>query len=120
MIDLHCHILPGLDDGAPDPEASVALARQAAAEGVETIAATPHVRGDYPLVIGELPERRAAVNLLLAEAGIAVSVVAGGELALSEAPDLTDDELATIRLGEGNYLLVEAPYQSGTELLERG
>lgn len=42
MIDLHCHILPGVDDGAKDMEESIAMARNAVAEGVTHILATPH------------------------------------------------------------------------------
>ncbi|WP_373749757.1 CpsB/CapC family capsule biosynthesis tyrosine phosphatase, partial [Jeotgalibaca porci] len=42
MIDLHCHILPGLDDGAEDLEASLAMAEQAVAQGITHILCTPH------------------------------------------------------------------------------
>ena len=42
FTDLHCHILPGMDDGSPDFETSVAMAKMALAGGVCTIAATPH------------------------------------------------------------------------------
>ena len=48
MIDLHCHVLPGIDDGPRTLDDSVALARAAAAGGVRTIVATPHVSWDYP------------------------------------------------------------------------
>lgn len=46
MIDLHCHILPGVDDGAPSLEAALAMCRLAAAEGCEAMVATPHQRRD--------------------------------------------------------------------------
>lgn len=42
MIDLHCHILPGIDDGAQTMEDSLSMARQAVSEGIHTIVATPH------------------------------------------------------------------------------
>ena len=48
MIDLHTHILPGIDDGVRTLAESVELARAAAADGVTVLAATPHVRDDYP------------------------------------------------------------------------
>ena len=96
------------------------MARVAESEGIKTIAATPHVRADYPVAIGELAQRRAALNRSLSDAAIAVNVVAGGELALTQATDLTDAELAAICLGNGDYLLVEAPSTSGAELLEKG
>ena len=48
MIDLHSHILPGVDDGPTTIDESLEIARRAAADGVRVIAATPHVRDDYP------------------------------------------------------------------------
>ena len=48
MIDLHSHVLPGLDDGPADIAGSVALAAEVAATGVRTLAATPHLRSDFP------------------------------------------------------------------------
>ena len=42
MIDLHCHILPGIDDGAQTVTDSLAMAKQAVSEGIHTIVATPH------------------------------------------------------------------------------
>ncbi|MDQ3434131.1 MAG: capsular biosynthesis protein, partial [Actinomycetota bacterium] len=44
MIDLHCHILPGIDDGSTDADEACALARALVADGVTTVAATPHLR----------------------------------------------------------------------------
>lgn len=120
MIDLHCHILPGLDDGPADAETSLAMARAAQADGIQTIAATPHIRGDHPVSITELAGRRTALNDALSDAGIAVRVVGGGELALSRLPELDDQELAEICLGDGNYVLVEAPYTPVADLVEGG
>ena len=45
MIDLHCHVLPGIDDGSPDLETSLEMARIAVADGIVTMACTPHI---YP------------------------------------------------------------------------
>ncbi len=47
MIDIHCHVLPGIDDGAPDMETSLAMCRAAKAEGVTHIVGTPHCSGEY-------------------------------------------------------------------------
>lgn len=58
MIDIHSHILPGIDDGAPDLETAVAMCRLALADGCTTIIATPHQRHDYwPNDDGERLER---------------------------------------------------------------
>ena len=43
MIDLHCHILPGIDDGAPDLSVSLAMASASVADGVSIVACTPHI-----------------------------------------------------------------------------
>ena len=63
MIDVHCHILPALDDGALDLEDSVAMAAQAVEDGIEVVCATPHIRPDHLVRVEELPSRVAAVQL---------------------------------------------------------
>ena len=57
MIDLHCHILPGVDDGARDLDDAAAMAAQAQADGIATICATPHIRHDHDVRIAELADR---------------------------------------------------------------
>jgi protein-tyrosine phosphatase len=110
VIDLHSHILPGVDDGPAELEGALELARAAVADGIELVAATPHVREDYPtsaeLMERRLEELRAAVGA----AGIALELRPGGELALEE---LGRDEAELRRFGLGgnaDYLLVETPY----------
>jgi protein-tyrosine phosphatase len=109
VIDLHSHVLPGLDDGPPTPVGSLALARAAAAAGTRTIAATPHIDRHFGVpphaVAGAVEELRASLR----EEGIVLDVVVGGEIALDIAGDLGDEELDTIRLGGGPYLLLECP-----------
>jgi protein-tyrosine phosphatase len=118
VIDLHCHILPGLDDGPPDLDGSIALARRAAAEGTRTIAATPHIREDHPVEIAALAGHVDAVNSALRAADVPIDVVKGGELAITKVPDLSDQKLEAICLGGGRYVLVESPYGSTGDLLE--
>jgi protein-tyrosine phosphatase len=108
-IDLHCHILPGLDDGALDLADSVAMARQADADGIELVCATPHIRHDHEVHTHELAERAAAVNAALAEEGVRARVVTGGEVAAPVAEGLTDEQLAQVALGgaRGGWVLLE-------------
>ncbi len=110
MIDLHSHILPGLDDGPATLEGSLELARAAVAEGTRTILATPHVDGDFGIgpeaIAAALGELRAA----LAEAEIPLEVLAGGEIAIWRLVDLDDETLRELALGGGPYLLVESPF----------
>jgi protein-tyrosine phosphatase len=108
VIDLHCHILPALDDGAIDFQDSIEMARTAASDGIETVCATPHIRHDHDVVIGELEHRVRTLNEALDDAEIPVAVATGGELAETSAAGLTDAELAAVSLGGGGgWLLVE-------------
>src|SRR5881227_3050201 len=85
LVDLHNHILYGVDDGAADLEESLDIARQFVSEGVTRVAATPHYNAD------NVPERRGAdadlVRLKIAElqpaldeAGIPLTVLPGNEI----------------------------------------
>jgi protein-tyrosine phosphatase len=111
MIDLHAHILPGLDDGVATVEEACELARRAAAEGITAIAATPHVREDYPTTPTQM---EAAVRDLRREfrlADIAVDILPGGEIALDSLGLLGHEDLLRFSLAQsGRYLLVEFPY----------
>ena len=120
MIDLHSHLLPGLDDGARDVEEAVAIARSMAEDGVERVAATPHVRDDYPTVPSEMEHSLAEVRAAVMAAGVALEVLGGGEIALDELPRLDADARARFGLG-GNprLLLLEFPYDGWPLTLSR-
>jgi protein-tyrosine phosphatase len=111
VIDLHSHVLPGLDDGARSLEESVQILMLAAQEGVTAVAATPHVRHDFPTRPEEMERGVAAVRAELDARGIAIAVLPGGELDYEELTRRTSHELSRFGLG-GNphYLLVEFPY----------
>jgi protein-tyrosine phosphatase len=111
MIDLHSHVLPGVDDGAPDAETALALALEVAGEGVEVLAATPHVRHDFPAVVpAELPARTAALQGRLDEAGVALRLVSAAEVDLVWAEGRSDEELRAVSYGgHGRWLLLETP-----------
>jgi protein-tyrosine phosphatase len=111
VIDLHSHILPGLDDGVATLVASVDLARRAADCGVEAIAATPHVREDYPTSVETMNRVLAEVRVCIEFEGISVNLLPGGEVGLEQLSARAPEELQGFGLG-GNpgYLLVEAPY----------
>ncbi len=111
MIDLHSHVLPGLDDGAADLAESVALARALAGSGVRVLAATPHVRKDYPTRPEQMRAALARVREAVDEAGIELALVPGGEICLDQLDLLDLDTLRAFALGDGSrFLLLEFPY----------
>lgn len=110
MIDLHTHILPGLDDGAPDLEASLAMARLARADGTTTIVGTPHVNFTYSYPLGEIDHRVEELNAAIRSARLDLEVLAGAELDVARLVELSDDELRALSLGDGPSLLVESPF----------
>lgn len=111
MIDLHCHLLPGIDDGAVDLEMSLAMARMAVADGIRVTACTPHI---YPGMYDNTGDSiRAAVVALqraLDDAGIALQLMVGADVHLD--PDLLtglrDGRVPTI--ADSRYLLLEPPH----------
>ncbi|MGN6371928.1 MAG: tyrosine-protein phosphatase [Solirubrobacteraceae bacterium] len=118
MIDLHCHILPNLDDGALSMQDSVAMAKQARDDGIEAVCATPHIRHDHDVHIPEIASRVAALQSRLDREGVGVSILPGGEVAQTCAARLTDEELRRVSLGgAGGWVLLEpAPGPLGDDL----
>ena len=108
MIDLHCHILPALDDGALELEDAVDMARQAHADGIDTVCATPHIRHDHDVVIGELAGRVSALNAEMDRRGVEVRIAGGAEVAETAISGLDDEELRDATLGGGGrWILLE-------------
>lgn len=111
MIDLHCHLLPGIDDGAPDLQTSCAMARMASADGVMITACTPHI---YPgLYENNGPTIRRAVAQLQAEldaAEIPLHLTHGADTHL--VPDLVTGlrQGRVPALHDSRYFLLEPPH----------
>jgi protein-tyrosine phosphatase len=114
LIDLHSHLLPGIDDGAPDLAHALELARAAAEQGTRVLAATPHLRGDFPDVHpDELAARCDEVRAAIRDAGIELEVAQGGEAGVIWALNAPDEDLrAGSYGGRGTDLLVETPYRA--------
>ena len=112
MIDLHNHILPGIDDGPSGIAESIASAETAVADGVRIVAATPHLREDYPGVRpSELSSRCTELSARLRERGVDVQVVCGGEVDLLWAQEASTEELKLVSYAQrGTDLLIETPY----------
>jgi protein-tyrosine phosphatase len=120
VIDLHSHLLPGLDDGPADVAGSVALAAEVAATGVRVMATTPHLRSDFPGVkVLELAQRVADLQAQLQRERIPLELVGGGEVDVLWAQTANDDELRAASYGgRGRDLLVETPYGELPQMFE--
>jgi protein-tyrosine phosphatase len=117
VIDLHCQVIPEVDDGPPTIEDALVLCDAARAAGTATIIATPHFNWDYPSVDAVLVHTGLArLNRELGAASIDIAVRPGAEMALSRLPDVSDAEIGVLRLGGGPNVLVECPHQAGAEV----
>jgi protein-tyrosine phosphatase len=112
VIDLHCHILPAIDDGPVNLDFSVAMARAAEEAGIVVMVATPHVRSDHPNEPAAIDAAVRELNSALAVEDVELRVIAGAEVSLQKAAELSDDTLSALCLGSGDCLLVESPYRS--------
>jgi protein-tyrosine phosphatase len=117
VIDLHSHVLPGLDDGPDDLEGSLALARAAVAGGTRVMAATPHIGSGYPVVPLEVSARVWELERSLARADIDLEIVTGGEIAPGGLSQLLAPDLAAVTLGGGSCVLLECPFTPVGDLL---
>jgi protein-tyrosine phosphatase len=111
-IDIHCHCLPGIDDGPATQNDALALCRSLVDDGVTTVIATPHQLGQYD-GCNEAPEIRKAVlslNEELEKNHIPLTVMPGGDVRLDEriCQLLKDDKIMTLADG-GKYILLELP-----------
>lgn len=109
MIDLHCHLLPGLDDGPETMGEALAMAAVAEADGVRRIVATPHYSEADWASREEVQIRLAELRRHLRERGSRLEVLEGGEVLLG--PDLPCRAAAgnLPTLHEGPYVLIEVP-----------
>lgn len=111
VIDLHCHLLPGIDDGAQDVSVSLAMARMAVADGIEHVACTPHITpGVYENDSAGIAMRTKQLAATLAEEGIALTLWTGADVHVD--PQLVEKLSAgTIpTIGQSRYFLFEPPH----------
>ena len=114
FVDIHCHILPGLDDGPSHWQESLRMAQIAVAEGVTTVVATPHQLGNYPHnTVSRIRGRWEEFCSRLASEGIPLRVELGADIRLEpELPEkIANGEVLPIG-DHGRYVLVELPSDS--------
>lgn len=119
MIDLHCHILPGIDDGAVDLSTALEMAAMAVADGITVTACTPHIMpGVYDNTPSDICARIDDLRKALREADIPLELVAGSDAHMR--PDFSSalDHGALLALGDSRYVLFEPPHHVAPPRLE--
>lgn len=112
-VDLHSHMLPGIDDGSSSAEESVEMLRKFQDMGFRKVITTPHITEGYdntPMIIrGKLEEVRSAAKA----AGLTIEVNAAAEYFLDERfINLIDTDQEILTLGTGNYVLIETAFMT--------
>lgn len=119
MVDIHCHILPKLDDGSDNLEESVAMARLAAASGVTDIVATPHFYG-RPETLSMLPKsvlRLEQLQKALKQAGVPVVLHPGAEILCTPDTPKMGAQGMLPTLGDSRYLLTEFYFDESGDII---
>ncbi|GAB1796142.1 tyrosine-protein phosphatase [Priestia megaterium] len=121
MIDLHCHILHGIDDGAKTIEDSLQMAKQAVSEGIHTIVATPHHQnGQYINEKNEIIQRVERLNTHLHQENIPLTILPGQESRIygEIIKDYQDDKILTLNQTD-KYLFLELPSSQVPKFTEK-
>lgn len=113
FVDVHCHIIPGIDDGSRSWDDTLAMARMAIEDGIETIIATPHQLGSYAHNDGDTIRRRVAeLSEVLAQHDLPLNVMPGADVRIES------DMLARLRTGDvlslgdlRRHVLLELPHE---------
>lgn len=113
FIDIHCHILPAVDDGAADLETALSMARQAVDDGTTTVVATPHMSAEWPENSADnIRQYTSQLQRQLVEERIDLRMLPGADIRVDE------DFVARAQSGEllsladtGRYLLIELPHE---------
>ncbi|MCP3773471.1 tyrosine protein phosphatase [Paenibacillus sp. MZ04-78.2] len=119
MIDLHCHILPGLDDGCQTMDDTMDMAQMAKLHGIRTVVATPHhADGHYENEAFAIRERVDRTNALLRERQSELLLLPGQEIRVNDQLLEELDQNKLITLNDSQYILLEFPHQYVPERIE--
>lgn len=113
FVDIHCHLLPGIDDGAKDLDESLAMARIAVEDGTTTVIATPHQLGNFGHNRGDDIRRRVQeLQLALRQAGIPLNVLPGGDVRIDPSMVVQIMQGDVLSLADRRrHVLLELPHE---------
>lgn len=111
MIDIHSHLLPGVDDGPRTMDESVEMARRAVEGGTTTMVCTPHMHPRMLTPPERVHEGVAALRRELTRAEVPLEIQPGGEISVEQLRVMDDAALGRSTIGlDGRWLLVEMPF----------
>lgn len=122
MIDIHCHLLPGLDDGARTPDMTLQMARMAVAAGTREIICTPHCTAGSPDLDRRIHRIQKAVELLngaFSQIKLPLKLHPGMELLCNEMLPATLESGQVLPLAQSRYLLIEFSFDTPLSRIER-
>lgn len=112
LTEMHCHILPGIDDGAKDVETSLKMIERLREQGAQKIVLTPHYYSDDISLDDFLRKRDHAMNTLLRELPSGYpKLIAGAEVYISDYL-FNNSNLDELKIGNSDYILIEHPFST--------
>ncbi len=120
MVDIHCHILPGVDDGAEDRDEALLMARMAANSGSRIIVATPHFGySGASLTAADIRRKAAWLQETARAEGLPITVLSGMELLCNHRLEQILAEKSYLTLADSRYLLTEFYFDESPEMMDR-
>jgi len=113
FVDIHCHLVPAIDDGAKSLEESLAMAEIAVADGIHTIIVTPHQNGSYAHNRGDaIRQRTAELQVELDQHDIPLCVMPGADVRIDDGMIEAIQAGDVLTLGDlGRHVLLELPHE---------
>ena len=109
MVDLHAHILPGIDDGSISFEESIKMCEMAYEDGIRTIVATPHI-GKFPNTKEIIAQKTKELKDRLVEQGIAIELLCGADYEFTPEIFTSIDSKTALTINHSRYILLDSPY----------
>jgi protein-tyrosine phosphatase len=114
FVDIHCHLLPDIDDGSKSWDESLSMAEMAVAEGTAVVVCTPHQLGSYAHIgAREIRERTCELQLLLDERGIPLQVLPGADVRVDTdlVPQIRRSEVLSLA-DHRKHVLLDLPHET--------